>query len=223
MVVIQCQTTHYINDSTFNDSAMKYIISRYNQDISWVKDYTTDAVIYDRSEETLDGIEYNTIKVQNRGSDIYDKLTYIIDHYHELPDVAVYTKANLFKYIKREEFDLVKDNTTFTPLLTKYHKTYLPTCFYSEDGMYNEINNQWYLLPHPAENPIKAQELAHFIGLDRVGDYVKFAPGSNYILPRENILKHSLWYYTKLKSYLEWSIYPGEAQMIERALYTIWS
>lgn len=198
---------------------MRYIISRYNQDIEWVKEYTDDFIVYDRSENTLPG----TIKMQNIGSDIYDKLTYIIDHYNSLPDVAVYTKANLFKYISKEEFETVKDNTCFTPLLTRHHKTYLPTCFYSEDGMYNEVNNYWYLVPHPTETPQKALELAKFLGLDRVGEYLKFAPGSNYILPKENILKHSLWFYDKLRSYLEWSVYPGEAQMIERSLYTIWS
>jgi hypothetical protein len=190
---------------------MKYVISRYNQDIDWLKDYSDDVVIYDRSEQPVEG----AIKSPNIGSDLYDKFTFIIDNYDNLPDIAVYTKANLFKYITPEEFDLVKDTTKFTPLLTQNHKTYMPVCFY-KNGMYYEINNRWYLAAHPARTDILGQ-----LGL-RDLDYLAFAPGSNYIVPKENILKHSKKFYEKLRSTLEWSVYPGEAQMLERSLYYLW-
>ena len=193
---------------------MKYIVSRYNQDVSWLKDYTKNVVLYDRSEEPLPG----ATKVPNIGSDIYDKLTYIIDNYDNLPSVAVYTKANLWKYITKEEFDEVKDNKCFTPLLTQHHKTYLPVCYY-KNGLYYELNNYWYLESYPC----KSQEnLIELLGLlNNVTTYHGFAPGSNYILPRENILQHTKVFYMKLRSFLEWSVYPGEAQIIERNLYNI--
>lgn len=192
---------------------MFYVVSRYNQDIEWLKDYTDDYVIYDRSEKPV----RNSIVVPNIGSDLYDKFTFIVDNYDNLPDVAVYTKANLFKYITKEEFDKVKDNQIFTPLLTQHHKTYMPVCFY-KDGMYHEINNRWYLTAHSAK--VK-DELFELLGLNDK-KYLAFAPGSNYILPKENILKHSKKFYEKLRSYLEWTIYPGEAQIIERGLYYLW-
>lgn len=195
---------------------MKYILSRYNHDISWLKDYTNDYVIYDRSPEPLK----ESIVVPNIGSNIYDFFTFIIDNYDSLPDVAVYTKANLFKYITREEFDRVKDNTTFTPLLTQNHKTYMPICYY-KDGMYYEKNNLWFLGAHPVMHYKNAIELMELLGIKDL-EYIPFAPGSNYILPKENILKHSKEFYEKLKTYLEWTIYPGEAQIMERGLYTLW-
>lgn len=198
---------------------MKYIVSRYNHDTEWLKDYTDDVVMYDRSEKPLEG----SIVVPNIGSDIYDKFTYIIDNYDNLPDVAVYTKANLFKYMPKEEFDLVKDNTTFTPLLTKNHKVYAnedgPVCFYDNTGMFNEINNFWYLNPHPAKfAPIIIDQ---FKMKERL--YNKFSPGSNYILPKENILQHPKELYEKLRSCLDWDVYPGDAQLLERNLYYLWN
>jgi hypothetical protein len=193
---------------------MKYIISRFNHDLSWLKEYTDDYVLYDRSPSPLPG----SIIVPNIGSDLYDKLTYIIDHYDDLPEVAVYAKANLFKYITKEEFDKVKNNTTFTPLLTANHHTYLPVCFYSEDGMYNEINDSWYLLIHAAP---RAQQLRTLLGLNDK-QYLKFAPGSNYILPKENILQHPKAFYETLREFLAYDVYPGEAQICERALYYLW-
>lgn len=194
---------------------MKYILSRYNHDVDWVYKYTKDPLIYDRSEEPLP----NTIIVPNIGSDIYDKLSYIIDNYDNLPPIAVYTKANLFKYITQREFNKVKESTKFTPLLTKKHKTYMPVCFYDKDGMYNEINNYWYLAAHPPKSQNSLAELLQLI--NNVTEYHRFAPGSNYILTRENILQHTKVYYMYLRSFLDWAVYPGEAQVIERNMYHI--
>lgn len=193
---------------------MKYILSRYNHDLDWLKEYTDDYVLYDRSEKPLDG----SIVVPNIGSDLYDKFTYIIDNYDSLPDVAVYTKANLFKYITKEEFDVVKDNKTFTPIFTKNHQE-KPGVSYYKDDIYWEVNNLWYLGAHPITHD--PYELMEFTGIGGM-EHVPFAPGSNYTLTKEDILKHPLGFYIKLKSYLEDAIYPGEAMIIERSLYTIW-
>lgn len=195
---------------------MKYVISRYNHDLSWLSEYTIDYVLYDRSDEPMPG----SIKMPNIGSDIYDKLTYIIDNYDNLPDIAIYTKANLFKYITKEEFDKVKDNKIFTPLLTRNHQEKKDVCYYDENGMYWEINNRWFLGAHPTKTPEAADELYRLLGIDKLW-YVPFAPGSNYILPKENILKHPKELYEKLRSYIDWAVYPGECMIIERGLYTL--
>lgn len=193
---------------------MKYVVSRYNHDFSWIGEYSDDIVLYDRSTEPLP----NSIVVPNIGTDLYDKFTFIIDNYDNLPDIAVYTKCNLFKYITKEEFDQVKDNKVFTPLLTQNHKVYMPVCFY-ENGMYNEINDYWYLGSHPARYAKEIIDLFKMQGRY----YNQFAPGSNYILTKENILKHPKELYEKLRSYLEWDVYPGDAQILERNLYYLWS
>lgn len=194
---------------------MKYIISRYNHDTSWIKNYTDDYVLYDRSEEPIE----DSIIVPNMGTDLYDKFTYIIDNYDNLPDIAVFTKANIFKYITPEEFDEIKETDEFTPILTQEHHTYEPICFY-KNGLYYELNNFWYLGAHPVKSQKSMVELLEL--LNNVTTYNGFAPGSNYILPRENILKHTKVFYKKLRSFLEWDRYPGESMIIERNLHHIW-
>jgi hypothetical protein len=200
---------------------MKWILSRYNHDISYLPSYTKDVVLYDRSDEPVP----NSIVVPNIGTDLYDKFTFIVDNYDNLPEVAVYSKANIFKYITEEEFEKIKDNKTFTPILTQNHKTYSDNngvvCFYDENGMYNERNDYWYLLEHPTKTVNASNELKKMLGLEGK-QYLAFAPGSNYILPKENILKHPKEFYEKLRSYLDWAVYPGEAQLIERGLYYLW-
>jgi hypothetical protein len=198
---------------------MLWVLSRYNHDVSYLPRYTEDYVMYDRSEKPID--DPRVIRVANIGTDWYDKFTYIIDNYNDLPDVALYTKANIFKYITPEELDEIKDNTTFTPILTKHHKTIPGISYYGEDGMYYEINNLWYLGAHPVREPENALDLMLMLGISGK-DYVPFAPGSGYIVPKENILKHPRSMYVTLRSYLEWAVYPGEAQIVERGIYTFW-
>jgi len=195
---------------------MKYVISCYNHNIGWLSDYTDDFVIYDRSDKRP--IFKDAIISPNIGSDLYDKFSYIIDNYDNLPEVAVYTKANLFDYIKPREFEKIKDNKTFTPILSQDHHTYLPICWYNDKGMYCEINNYWYLNEHPAKY---AKEIIELFEMDE-RQYNEFAPGSNYILPKENILKYPKELYEKLRSYLDWSVYPGDCQLLERNLYYLW-
>lgn|SRR3990167_4720604 len=200
---------------------MKYVISRYNHDLTWLMDYTDDFIIYDRSEAHLEG----SIVVQNIGSDIYDKFSFIIDNYDSLPDVAVYAKANLFKYISKEEFDKVKDNKTFTPLFTRNHpvdgdKALYYNDMYTEGGMifYQKGGDIFWGEHKFRYNPLEIMNLM------KVPPYtpLQFAPGSNYILPKEHILKQPKELYEKLRSYLDYAVYPPEAWVIERGLYTIW-
>ena len=114
---------------------INFVISRYNQDVSWVAKYAPSMILYDRSDEPVPG----SIIVPNLGSDLADKFHFIITNYNNLPPVAVYTKANLLeKYITKPEFDKVKNNSWFTPLLTMNHRTYSDergvVCYY-KDGI----------------------------------------------------------------------------------------
>ena len=198
---------------------INFVVSRYNQDTGWVAKYAPSMTLYDRSDDPIPG----SIIVPNLGSDLADKFHFIISNYNNLPPVAVYTKANLFKYISQPEFDKVKNNSWFTPLLTMEHRVYKDdkgkdVCYY-KDGIYWEINNMWYLNTHPIKHDPK--EIQALMGIDKM-EYVPFAPGSNYILTAEDIRRHPIEFYIKLYNYLTWAVYPGEAQCIERGLYTIW-
>ncbi len=201
------------------------MVSNYNADISWILDYTDDYIIYDRSdtdEWTRPFDQSKVIRVPNIGWDIYDKFTYIIDNYDKLPESMIMTKGNIFKYITQNEFNEICNNTSFTPIFTKHHKTYMPVCFYGEDGIFNEINNSWYLNSHIAKYFSNYNEFIKGLGIE-IPQYIKFAPGSNYIVTKKDILKHPKSFYEKLRQMIDYSAHPGEAQIIERFLYTLWT
>jgi len=210
---------------------INFIVSRWNnQDTGWVGQYSPSMILYDRSDNPIPG----SIIVPNLGTDISDKLHFIISNYNNLPPVAIYTKANLLeKYITRPEFDRIKNKQEFTPLLTMSHKE---TKFdgteeyvkrhgidkdvsYYKDGIYYELNNMWYLNQHPIKHD--PRELQALLGIDKM-EYVPFAPGSNYILTAEDIRRHPVEFYIKLYNMLQWAVYPAEAQIIERGMYILW-
>lgn len=206
---------------------MKAVLINYNFTPTWLKDSGLDYVLYDRSDSKKwlkDIPKDRVIYTKNIGSDWYDKFGWIIDNYDSLPDVILLSKSNIFKYITKKEFKEVRDSETFTPLLTKNHKPKMchwnsmkPFSFY-KDGIYWEINGQVQWLHNTRCNPHKLMEI---LGI-RDMKYTPFAPGSSYIVPRECILKYPKRTYEILRESIAYDVYPPEAMIIERGMYTFW-
>lgn len=198
---------------------MKYVLVSYNNDPRWVAKYTDDWLIFDRSEEPYDFP--NTFYKPNVGQVDYDKLGYLVDNYENLPKVFLWGKTNLFKSISQEEFNKVKDNKEFTPLLTKQHNTYAQVCWYDENDMYREINNSWYVNSFPHKYFETFKEWAEHFNIPNPV-YIPFAPGGNYILTREKVHKYPKKMYEEMRSYLPYAKEPAEAQFCERSYYLLW-
>lgn len=197
---------------------MLYVVTHYgDHDLDWVTSNPDGYVLYDRSGSDVPG----AIPRDNFGDADYDKLTYLVDNYYDLPEVFLLSKSNLFKFITPEEFELVKDNQDFTPLLTRNHKTYEPVCRYNGD-IYEEINNSWYLASVPARY---FQDYGDFAKTFRLPNppYLKFAPGGSYIVTRERVHRYGREFYDDMRSILPYCQNPGEAHMIERTYFNLWS
>lgn len=205
---------------------MKACLVNFNYTPTWLLESDYDYVIYDRSttkEYLKDFPQERIIYTGNWGNVDYDKLTYLIDNYNNLPEVFLWGKTNLFKFITEQEFEKVKNNQEFTPLLTQYHKVYSdrlgPVCYYS-GGMYYERNNSWYV----AEMDFHIPNYGEFAKLFRLPSpyYIPFPPGGNFILTREKVHKYSVDLYKEMREILPYCSLPAEAHMLERSYYTLW-
>lgn len=199
---------------------MKYVLTHYSGDWTWAKEYTDDLLIFNRSEEEIPG----SVPRENTGDADYDRLCYLVDNYDNLPETFLLAKSNLFKYITKEEFERVKDNHDYTPLLTNTHKVYDdeygPVAYYAQ-GMYWERNDSWYLNQTPSKYFESYSEFARAFLLPSP-QYLSFAPGGNYILTRERVHRYSRDFYEELASLLPYCQRPGEAQIIERTYHQLW-
>jgi hypothetical protein len=206
---------------------MKAVLVNYNFSPDWLKQSNFDYTIFDRSdskEYLKDFPQERIVYTENIGNVDRDKLAYLIDNYDTLPDIFLWGKTNLFKFITKEEFDALP-KTDFTPLLTQGHKTYGdrngPVCFYKDD-MYHERNDSWYLHEHAPNYVHSWGEWAkvHFLPNP---PYIPFAPGGNYILTRERVHRYGIDTYQKMFDMLGYTQLPGEAHLCERSYYLLWA
>lgn len=207
---------------------MKAILINYNYTPTWLLESDLDYLIYDRSDSDkwLEGFpKERLIKTKNIGNVDFDKLSYLIDNYDTLPDVFLWGKSNLWKYISKEEFDLVKDNQTFTPLLTRGHASYSDhagvVCYYDALGMYRERNDSWFLNAVPAKYVSSFDEWAKLFQFT-ASKYIPFAPGGNYILTKERVHRYPKKFYERMRDTMPYTQLPGEAQCAERSYYLLW-
>lgn len=204
---------------------MKHILVNYNFTPDWLKD--KDYLIYDRSDSKewlKDFDQSRIIYTENIGNVDYDKLTYLIDNYDNLPDVFLWGKTNLFKYISEEEYELVKDNKTFTPLLTQHHGTKGDergmVCFYL-DGMYYERNQLIYAIDLAGKHFNFYSDFAKEFGLPNP-QFLPFPPGGNFTLTKEVVHKHPKELYVRMANTLPYTQIPVEAYFCERSYLNLW-
>ena len=203
------------------------VLVNYNftPDPTWIGD---DYVIYDRSDDGIghlaDFDQSKIIKTDNMGQVDFDKLNYLIDNYDNLPDVFLWGKTNLFKYITPEEYEAVKDNVVFTPLLTQGHKTYSDNngqVNYYHAGMYYERADSWFF-SHLSSKYVKNwSEWANLFMLPSLS-YIPFPPGGNYILTKEKVHKYGRDFYIKMAGLLPYVRESAEAACAERSYYLLW-
>ncbi len=207
------------------------VVSNYYNDLSWVPEYTDNYIVYDQSDVAIYPPKLHLdkiIKSPHLGHNIRDYCTYIIDHYENLPERVAFVTGNIFpRHVARDCFDKLVNNTFFTPFIDhRKHHTRWPISFISKDGLYNEINDSWYLHHHPTKYFHNYNDFLQFcFKKSELPKYVKFTPGANYIVPKENILKLPKIFYENLRVFVSHSptVIPGESHIIERALYTLWS
>lgn len=210
---------------------MKAVLINYNFTPTWLEDYDFNTTIYDRSDDTYptdwklteEKVE-TLIRTQNKGNVDYDKLGYLVEHYNDLPDVFLWGKSNLFKYITKEEFDKVKDNKEFTPLLTSGHNTYRDSkglvCYYDQFDMYHERNDSWYV-GQMESNFATYGDWARYLNLPNP-NYLAFPPGGNFILTKDRVHRYSRDFYEKMRNTLDYCQLPAEAHMCERTYNSLW-
>ncbi len=207
------------------------VVSNYYNDLSWVPEYTDNYIIYDQSDSPIYPPKLNYKKVtknEHLGHNIRDYCTYIIDHYENLPTRTVFATGNVFpRHVPREYFDKVVNNEYYTPFIyLKKHLEQWPTAFFSSNGLFCEQNTSWYLRYHPTKYFHNYNDFLSFCFKDAViPRYIEFAPGANYIVEKEQILKYPKIFYENLRKFVSHcpSAIPGEAHIIERALHTLWT
>jgi len=202
-----------------------FVVSNWNNDLSWITDYTQDYLIYDKSGKLPE--HDKVIRLKNVGFNIYDIFDFIINNYDSLPKVIAFLQGYPFDHCCRETFNKLIYNTEFTTLEDYSHVAESHAHKKDINGGYMEINTSWYLqLPAPYVHKMFGsynQFLDYMFINPEFPQWIRFAPGAQYVIPKANILKYSKQFYAKLRNFVGYDSHPMEAHLIERAMYTIFS
>ena len=203
------------------------VISEWKNDISWVKELTDDYIIYDKSN-TLP-IDDKILKVENIGYNLHDIFHFIITHYENLPDVIAFLEGNPFDHCNREKFNRIIYNETFTPVESYENITESWFTPKGEDGGYSEFNNSWYIDAHNKTHNQTCKYSSYNQFMEKIfinyvdPKFIRFSPGGQYIVQKNQILTYSKQFWTFLMEEISIPGMPTEAHIMERALYYIFT
>lgn len=194
---------------------------------SWVVDFTENYLIYDRAHRFQ---ENEKIKhQQNVGYNIYDIFHFITENYEKLPNIIIFCKGNVIpRHCGILKFINIINNTEFTPIENYIREvpTFTERCYAyvdENDGYnecFNEVNNTAWRMGTRYVSTYK-ELLDEIYENANHGYYIRFAPGANYLLTKKDILRYNKNFYETMRKFVSWSRQPGEAYILERALYTI--
>ncbi len=169
---------------------------------------------------------------------------FIVTHYDNLPDVTIFCRGSFLEPKGRpypisngncseENFLKVANNEVFTEIHDYGPEVHNGSSSkLAEDGFgFLEYNNSWYFGPHPGKYFFNLNDFFNDVYVNPpIPEWIRFSPGGNYIIPKNLILRYSKNFYEKIRFILSWGIDEdgnhiriGEAHMIERALYTIFT
>jgi len=202
-----------------------FCISYFDGELDWIKNLNkSNYIVYNKSKEKLEQ-NINSIKVKNVGYNIYSYLYFIIENYENLPETIVFCKNNIFtRHIEISTFINLLKRNIFTCLEENHNINNFPISVNFSDNSFNEINSSWYKYEYSRKYFHDFNDFYKYIfNSINIPLFLRYAPGANYIVPKNNILLRSKIFYKNLLKFVSHSQYSCESHFIERSLYLIWN
>lgn len=200
------------------NTPIEFVISRYNENISWLNSFPYTYIIYNKGE-LVDSVR--SIQKPNIGGNQYDIFSYIYKNYNRLPDHIGFLQGDPFDHCLPDRFwQQIEKRDRFVPIFGDRN---YPT------GEYCEPNNSWYIEP-------TARRMNRGCIFTSFDDYmntifsnyshiesVSFPPGSQCIVSRDACLRYSRNFWLKMMNLIPQDHYNGgvEAHVIERSIELI--
>lgn len=152
------------------------VIARYKENLKWIKDLPNDykQVIYNKGEDLL-----GTISLENIGREAHTYLYYIVNNYEKLDDYTIFCQGHPFDHCKNflQEINKRGDYIEFADF---------------------KPQSQGNGLPH--HGGLKIHEASQrFFGFTK--PWYGFPSGAQFIVSKENILKHPKSLYEEMLRY----------------------
>lgn len=202
----------------------KIIVARYNENIDWLNDDINNCIIYNKGNKLN---ITNEIILKNVGRESETYLNYIINNYNNLPDIVIFTQANIADHLGQNNISYLM-NLKNEALLN--NKSYARLVHFDNnnnihwDKEWNLQNGKYYF-----ENNYKNNQPKTFINW--FTEYISFNypnpiniyTNAIFAVKKELILQNSLEYYNILISQVNHHINSSEGHFFERSWYYIFN
>lgn len=201
-----------------------FCISAYNGCFDITK-YSKNHIIFLKEGANVRNAPTDLVKIPNYGYNIYAYLLFIIENYSNLPEFILFTKNNVYpRHISEEIFVSLlsrKARYIFDPHSCEYKK---PFAFIDIDGKFCELNNSWYLQRNKCKFFGSLNSfLNHFFDLIDNPQYVRFPPGGNILVRKNDVLCRPIEFYEKLVSCIDYTENAPESFFLERSIDMIFN
>lgn len=191
---------------------IKIVVSRFNENITWVKNFNqNNVIIYNKGQNDIN-LDYNIIKLQNVGREGHTYYKFISDNYDNLPDFVIFLQGFPFDH-SPNIINVINDILNNNDELDDF--TYLSTCmvnFTFEKGCgYLSIQH----LNDTYEKIFNKKNTSNQI--------YTFGTGAQFMVSKKAILQKPKEFYEGIVKMLEYSINPIEGYGLERLHKIIFS
>lgn len=203
--------------------SVKYVIARFNENITWLDDISNDCIIYNKGEPLNIPNEILRENV-GRESDVY--LHYIITNYNHLPDVVVFSQAKLVDHYFRS--DDIKHLTQLKDQAFYYDKSLPKVSHFTRTSDFFCWDPEWNfreLFYNKKEN-YKHVKITFWDWFtknvsEKYPNPIKIYHNAVFAVKKELILQHPITYYENLINQVNHHINPMEGHFFERSWYYV--
>lgn len=181
------------------------VINRFNENVDWIEKYKDiKIIIYNKGNKLeLNKENVSIINRENLGRESETYLHHIIENYHDLSDLTIFTQAHPFDNIP-SFFEFLNSD-----LLKKEYTNYFN--WYGKNNDVCDKNGSPGIYPissgHPNEFNRTLEIIYNEVFNKECPSTIKFKPNASFSVSKDLILKRSKKIYQKLLSYL---IYPEQ-------------
>jgi hypothetical protein len=192
------------------------IISRYNEDISWIHSYRDISLIYNKGINNIDSNIFNVVQLKNVGRESHTYLYHIVNNYEKLAENTIFFQGNISDhkilnmtdYLNNNKITAHFENISFYNLKNKIeHK-----------GKWQKEYNNGVMLK---ESLTPYDWLKNVIGIvfEENIDIIKVIWGANFAVSKDLIKSKPKSFYQNILRYIEHHVNPELGHYIERSWY----
>ena len=179
------------------------IVARYNEDVSWSKQFP-NVTIYNKGVELNDG--YNELFLNNVGREGHTYYKYICDNYDNLSDYTIFLQGN--------PFDHTPDIISFLNKCIDNQPSDNIQFGFLSDHIYHTDLTKESITYYQCVNIHKTWERVFNETINNAS--IIFGAGGQFIVSKNTILKNTREFYGNIVNILEYSVDPLEGYDIER-------